>query len=614
VAVNTKTKVNKRLKSGEILDQKAWMYIKELNSFSEERLNSVALIDGRREYKYRQMFRWWERYAAVFSALGMTGHDHTRVAMTGVPCSETVFAFYALNMTGASVSMVYEEDLGNEKDWASIVSDEHITDLILADCGTTPELLRRIMKERAKLGIRNVIVIKVPHKHKFLDGFIAEEARRNYKEIRKFRGVLFMDDLLEEYDGYPVSYGGEESADAAIVVHTTGTTKAIHKPVPMSDKGINESSRRLLLDERFEELQGTAITCLNLNVSLGYAFFEMMCLPLAFGGKLVTVPIMGDISDAIRYNIHYKSNVMFGTPHIYERLAEQPMRFDYSAVRFLFMGAGYVSLDAKKRFDKFLKECGAKIKVSVGYGLTELGGVCVLSPEEVDHAMIGYPLPGVTIKLYDEEKEDYFDIEDGPRTGGLLIHSECMSDGYLEGRQYFELKEIDGVKYLETNDLVDLNEDGSLSFIGRTNKYFVYQEGKTFKAGLVEAAVSGQPGIESCGVAPVFDKGVHDTVPVLYVQVASDTEKPKAALTNALRGVYIEGGMHMETDLPSECVITDHIPYNELGKVNVHKILTKEIKGKTYKVEPQYTDDVLTDIKLVKSEFAPGQMRPRNKR
>jgi hypothetical protein len=111
-----------------------------------------------------------------------------------------------------------------------------------------------------------------------------------------------------------------------------------------------------------------------------------------------------------------------------------------------------------------------------------------------------------------------------------------------------------------------------------------------------------------------MDKNVHDTVPVLYVQAASDNEKAKAALTQALHNVYIEGDMISETELPSECVITDHIPYNELGKVDVHKILTKEIKGKTYKVEPQYADGVLTDIKLVKSEFAPGQMRPRKKR
>ncbi len=100
-----------------------------------------------------------------------------------------------------------------------------------------------------------------------------------------------------------------------------------------------------------------------------------------------------------------------------------------------------------------------------------------------------------------------------------------------------------------------------------------------------------------------------------YVAYAfGGVEKPKATLTQALRNVYIEGGRYNETDLPVYCVITDHIPYNDLGKVDVHKILTKEITGKTYNVEAQYTNDVLTDVKLVRSEYAPGQMKPKNKR
>ncbi|MCR5624044.1 MAG: alpha/beta hydrolase, partial [Lachnospiraceae bacterium] len=45
-------KINERIESGEIIEQKAWEMIKELNSYSEERLNSVALINAEREYTY----------------------------------------------------------------------------------------------------------------------------------------------------------------------------------------------------------------------------------------------------------------------------------------------------------------------------------------------------------------------------------------------------------------------------------------------------------------------------------------------------------------------------------------------------------------------------------
>ena len=49
--------INSRIESGEIIEQKSWKMIRELNSFSEERLNSIALESGKRTYTYRQMFR-----------------------------------------------------------------------------------------------------------------------------------------------------------------------------------------------------------------------------------------------------------------------------------------------------------------------------------------------------------------------------------------------------------------------------------------------------------------------------------------------------------------------------------------------------------------------------
>ena len=52
-------KIRARIESGQIAKNKAWKYIKELNSYSEERLDSAALIEGGKKYSYRKMFRMW---------------------------------------------------------------------------------------------------------------------------------------------------------------------------------------------------------------------------------------------------------------------------------------------------------------------------------------------------------------------------------------------------------------------------------------------------------------------------------------------------------------------------------------------------------------------------
>ena len=118
--------VKERLESGELINQPCWSFIRELNSGSEERLESIAIQDGYRQYTYRQMFRYWERYAEAFSALNITGKNHSRVALVGTPLTETVFAFYGLNMTGAGVSLIYHFDLYDDKQIHSMIEREKI--------------------------------------------------------------------------------------------------------------------------------------------------------------------------------------------------------------------------------------------------------------------------------------------------------------------------------------------------------------------------------------------------------------------------------------------------------------------------------------------------------
>ena len=155
-------KVNDRLESGALMDQRCWSFIKELNSYSEERLESVAVSDGFRQYTYRQMFHYWERYAEAFSAVNMTGKNRSRVALIGTPLTETTFAFYGLNMTGASVSLIYPIDLYDEKQIRSMIEREKITDLLISELYAFPQLMKRLFQDKEELGLRNIILLESP--------------------------------------------------------------------------------------------------------------------------------------------------------------------------------------------------------------------------------------------------------------------------------------------------------------------------------------------------------------------------------------------------------------------------------------------------------------------
>ena len=136
------------MKSSEINRQRMWALVEETNSVSEERMNNIAVLDGERYYTYRQMFREWSRYAEIFTALGISGKNHSRVAVTSAIATEVVFSTYALNMVGTSVSIVPEMETMMPKRFREMIRAEHITDLLLIDYCVTPSFVKNLMNEK----------------------------------------------------------------------------------------------------------------------------------------------------------------------------------------------------------------------------------------------------------------------------------------------------------------------------------------------------------------------------------------------------------------------------------------------------------------------------------
>ena len=125
-------------------EQRAWKYLRELCSLNSGDMNRLAVIDGNREYTYGQMFREWERYASVFTSLGMTEEHNTRAGVLGSTCAEVIFSFYGLNMVGAQVSLVASWSAFNFSRIEETILQEKLTDFIVTDDLAQPDLVREI--------------------------------------------------------------------------------------------------------------------------------------------------------------------------------------------------------------------------------------------------------------------------------------------------------------------------------------------------------------------------------------------------------------------------------------------------------------------------------------
>ena len=593
--------INGRIDRGTIAGQKAWKFVRELNSFSEERLDRIALIDGRRKYTYRQFFRSWDRYAEVFAALDICEQSGSRVGLIGNISSECIIAFYALNMLGVSVSMIPVEETYDEERWHETIEQEGITDIILSVGYAWPGILRMISKEKKGGTLRNAIVLKT-----YVDGPFAAplerlQSRLYERIVNVCPDVDTMDRLIDRYETASFTPSSKRNDGAAVITHTSGTTKGIHKPIPLSDLAMNSAAVSFMKYELISHFTDGAVTAMTKEMTAAYGMIDMVHAPLALGMTNVIVPMGGFNARFHRAIKKYRVSILMTSAQQFEEWMKcsADTSFDFSSLQLVTLGGAYVSPDRLNRINSFIKKNGGNTRAVSGYGLSEAGGACIIPDPRMDTAdTIGKPLPGVEVRIYDDDDGKFYTLDEGPRTGGLYISSDSISSGRIGDKVFFEREEIDGRPYICTFDLVSTPGDGTLTYAGRMNRFFANNEGINFNAGIIEAAVSKQEGIEACAVVPKYDKKIYDTIPVLYVQAQGTGARAKRTVRNALLETFGDLKQFDPDQLPKECVITDKIPFNATGKVDVNLITKGYVHGKVYTVESICRDGRLKAVEL----------------
>lgn len=589
---------------GILTDQKAWQFIRARNE-GDERLDAVAIVDVDRDYTYRQLFRWQERYAEVFSALGITEANGSRV---GVVCSlsvTSVFSFLALNMLGVSMSAISVDDLLVPRWLLRAVEVEGITDLVLPDTVARPDVLHAILLRRPEIGLRHVIVVETSLQTPCPNARAQGMLMHNLWQISAMPGVLLMRDLLARYAATPIAYGSGADDDAAVIVHSSGTTKGTHKPIPLSDVALNTAAARMLADERLSHMRHGCVVLWCMPISFSTGMVNLVYASLAFG---VALRLHHGVMDVLpRYDVLLgigkgRASALFGHYQMFEDVMESPKArdLDLSALRLVVFGGSMMSASQLGRVREFVRAHGGDPLILNGYGLSECGAANTLATfDEVDHG-IGQPLEGVSVRIRDDETGEFHAIDGEPHVGTLYLSSPTNSSGRLDGQVLFELERIEGASYVCTNDLVRTNEAGDLFFVGRANRLFVNNDGVRFDAGVVESALATQAGVAECAIVGAYEKVLtHDTVPVLYVRVERDERDEVGVVRRALMSAYGDDQAVAGSVLPWMCVIADKLPHAPSGKVDVLGIQVRGVRGREFTVAPVEHGGRVVDVRLI---------------
>jgi long-chain acyl-CoA synthetase len=127
---------------------------------------------------------------------------------------------------------------------------------------------------------------------------------------------------------------------------------------------------------------------------------------------------------------------------------------------------------------------GVGITIYEGYGLTETtAGICVNRPDALRIGTVGPPVPGVSVRLADDEE--------------LLVKSNLVFAGYWNN-DAATADAIDADGWLHTGDIGEIDDDGFVTITGRKKELIVTASGKNVAPATLEDRVRAHWLVSQC--------------------------------------------------------------------------------------------------------------------
>ena len=403
---------------------------------------------------YARMIKKIEQCARALKTIGIRKGDCVTIAMPN--CPQAIYMFYAINLIGGIASMVHP--LSSEKEIEFYLNESNSITVITLD-----QFYGKIEAIRKNTGIVNVILARIkdelaqPLKTGYMitEGYkiakIPEDAPViRWKDFMKLSRCCFYNYKVERDDNDPavILYSGG----------TTGTTKGI-----------------MLTNRNFNALAEQVKMLAAMPVFHGFGLGVCIHTMLAKGGRCVLVPRFTpkSYSKLITKN---KCNFIAGVPTLYEAMLRLPNmeRADFSHLKGVFSGGDSLSIELKKKMDKFLADHKATIKVREGYGTTECVTACCLTPVKLQkEGSIGIPFPDTYFKIVKPDTEEELPYGE---EGEIVLSGPTVMLGYYnkpEETARTLRQHADGLTWLYTGDLGCMDDQGFVYFRGRIKRMIV---------------------------------------------------------------------------------------------------------------------------------------------
>jgi long-chain acyl-CoA synthetase len=283
-------------------------------------------------------------------------------------------------------------------------------------------------------------------------------------------------------------------------------------------------------------------------------------------GATVVLAQRFDPADTLDLIARTKVTVLVGAPPMFTSWLELSRTHadlpDVSRVRFAVSGAAPLP---PATYHAFWERFG--VRIWEGYGLTEASSTVTSNgvSAEPKPGSIGLPLPGIEVRLVDEDGDD---VEEGD-PGEMWVRGPNVFAGYWH-RPDATAAAFDG-EWLKTGDVAYRDEQGYLFLVDRKKDLIIVSGFNVFPHE-VEDAIERHPKVAEAAVVGIPDEHSGEAVQAWVVPKEGASVTPEEILD------FLHGYL-ARFKWPKDVQVVDELPHLVTGKVLRRALRGEELLG-----------------------------------
>ena len=522
----------------------------------------VALTFQGLDTTYKKLVPQIKQAAKAFYAMGIRPGDVVTVCMPNMP--QTVISLYAINSIGAIASMIHP--LSAVHEIAFYLKEAGSKTIISID-----QFYTKIKKVMKLVDLDHVIIARVSDALDFIKGtaykFLKERKFEHFEETEQ---LITWKTFIKKASSCTIDPSIKKTGkDLAVILFSGGTT-GVTKGIKLTNLNFNALAKQtgIMCNKRIQGNTMLAAMPMFHGFGLGVCVHTMMF----WGGRSVLVPQVS-VKGYSKLLKTAKPNFIAGVPTLYEGITrnQEMDNVDLSCLMGVFSGGDSLSIELKKKLDKFLADHHATVRVREGYGTTECVTACCLTPYNKEkEGSIGIPFP-----------DTYFIICEPGTTkqvpygtdGEICLRGPSVMMGYInheaENKSTLRLHE-DGYTWLHTGDLGMMDEEGFVYFKQRI-KRMIITSGYNVYPSQIENIIDSMDEVQMSCVIGIPDPYKIQKVKA-FVQLAPGHEPSDELKTRILDHCRERVAKYA---MPYDVEFRDQLPKTLVGKI-AYTVLEKE--------------------------------------